>query len=68
VNPADVASNMVYFRTPDRPAATVARALEKAGLRCGAPTAPDQIRLVTHLDISRDDTKEICRIIRSLAV
>ena len=68
VNPGCVASNMVYFRTPDHPALRVAQALEKAGIRCGAPTAPDQIRLVTHLDISRGDTKEICRLIQSLEV
>jgi len=68
VNPADVASNMVYFRTPGQEASRIAQALEKAGIRCGAPTAPDQIRLVTHLDVSRADTAEICRLIRALAV
>jgi threonine aldolase len=66
VDPASVASNMVYFRTPGRPASAVAQALEKHGIRCGAPAAPDQIRLVTHLDVSRDDTKEIAALIGSM--
>jgi len=66
VDPNAVASNMIYFRTPGHPAADVAAALERVGIRCGTPTAPDQIRLVTHLDVSREDTREIIRLIGSL--
>ncbi len=66
VDVREVESNMVYFRTPGRSAATVAQALEKCGIRCGAPTGPDQIRLVTHLDISREDTREICKLLGSI--
>jgi threonine aldolase len=65
VSPDTVASNMVYFRTPGREAAPVVQALETHGIRSGA-TGPDQIRLVTHLDVSREDTKEIVRIIGSM--
>jgi threonine aldolase len=65
VDPADVATNMVYFRTPGRNAAGVVQALEAQGIRSGA-TGPDQIRFATHLDVSREDTKEIVRILDSL--
>ena len=65
VDPAAVATNMVYFRTPGRDAAKVVAALESQGVRSGA-TGLDQIRFVTHLDVSRQDTKEIGRILESL--
>ncbi len=65
VNPKDVATNMVYFRTPGRDAAQVVEALEKLGIRCGA-TGPDQIRFVTHLDVSREDTKQIARLLETV--
>jgi threonine aldolase len=65
VDPKDVASNMVFFRTPGREAEKVVQALEKQGIRSGA-TGPDQVRFVTHLDVSREDTKEVTRIIGSM--
>ena len=65
VDPAAVPTNMVYFRTPGRDAARVVEALEAQGIRSGA-TGPDQIRFATHLDVSREDTKEIVRILGSL--
>ncbi len=65
VNPGDVATNMVYFRTPGRDAAKVVEELEKQGIRSGA-TGPDQIRFVTHLDVSREDTKQILRILETV--
>jgi threonine aldolase len=65
VDPADVATNMVYFKTPGRDAAKVVAALEAQGIRSGA-TGPEQIRFATHLDVSRGDTKEIVRILESL--
>ena len=61
----DVVTNMIYFNTPGREAAKVVAALEKQGVRSGA-TGPEQIRFVTHLDVSRDDTKEIVRIVEAL--
>jgi threonine aldolase len=65
VDPAGVATNMVYFRTPGRDAAKAVAALEVLGIRSGA-TGPDQIRFVTHLDVSKQDTKEIVRILESV--
>jgi len=56
---------MIYFRTPGREAAKVVDTLERNGIRSGA-TGPDQIRFVTHLDVSREDTKEIVRIVEKL--
>ena len=53
------------FPNPGRDAAKVVEALEKHGIRSGA-TGPDQIRFVTHLDVSREDTKEIVRILGSV--
>jgi len=42
--------------------ADVVAALERQGIRSGA-TASVQIRLVTHMDVSREDTREIARLI-----
>jgi threonine aldolase len=64
VNPKDVATNMVYFRTPGRDAAKVVEQLETQGIRSGS-TGPDQIRFVTHLDVSREDTTRIVRILET---
>ena len=57
-------TNMVYFHTPGRDAAKVVEALGSQGIRGGA-TGPDQIRFVTHLDVSREDTKEIVRVLEA---
>ena len=65
VDPAGVPTNMVYFRTPGRDAAGVVEVLESQGIRSGA-TGPDQIRFVTHLDVSKQDTREIVRILESV--
>ena len=65
VDPKDVASNMVFFRTPGREPEKVVQALEKQGIRSGA-TGPDQVRFVTHLDVAREDTREITRILASV--
>jgi len=58
----NVATNIIYFRTPGRDAAAVVRTLGQEGILSGAAGA-DQIRFVTHLDISRDDAREIARIL-----
>jgi len=63
----DVVTNMIYFRTPGREAAKVVDTLERNGIRSGA-TGPDQIRFVTHLDVSREDTKEIVEIVERLRI
>jgi threonine aldolase len=64
VNPKDVATNMVYFKTPGRNAVKVVEALQRLGIRSDS-TGPDQIRLVTHLDITAEDTQQIVRILEN---
>jgi threonine aldolase len=64
IDPAEVTTNILYFRTPGRDPAKVVQALGGLGVLSGA-SDPDQIRFVTHLDVSRKDTEEIARIIRS---
>jgi threonine aldolase len=67
LDPSDIPSNMVYFRTPGRSAEDVVAALEKQGIRSGA-TGPEEIRFVTHLDVSREDTRQIIRILEAITV
>jgi len=62
VDPREVPTNIVYFRAPGKDAEAVVRALEAKGILGGA-TGPDQVRLVTHLDVSREDTREIAGIL-----
>jgi len=59
----DVVTNIVYFRTPGRDAQVVVDALARLGILSWA-TGPDQVRFVTHLDISRADTREIAAILQ----
>ncbi len=66
LNPGDVVTNIIYFRTPDRNPDDVVHALEQKGILSGPPAGPHLIRFVTHLDISRKDTLEIARIIQDL--
>jgi threonine aldolase len=68
VDPAEVVTNIMYFRTPGRKAADVTESLERQGILAGSPTAEDQLRLVTHIDISREDAREIARIIAAAKV
>jgi threonine aldolase len=63
LDPGDVVTNIIYFRTPERKAQSVVDALAKLGILSWA-TGADQVRFVTHLDISREDTGEIAGIIR----
>lgn len=60
-----VVTNIIYFDTPGRDADAVVKTLEAAGIRSGA-SGPNTIRFVTHLDISREDAKEVCAIVGSL--
>jgi threonine aldolase len=62
LDPMDVVTNIIYFRTPGRDAEAVVRSLAEQGILSWA-TSVDQVRFVTHLDISRDDTREIVRIL-----
>jgi threonine aldolase len=62
LDPCDVATNIIYFRTPRRDAEEVVRALGQTGVLSGA-SGPDQVRFVTHLDVSREDAREIVNIL-----
>jgi threonine aldolase len=65
VDPADVVTNILYFSTPGRDAESVVCALAAKGVLSLA-TGPDQVRFVTHLDVSAGDTKNIVRIVETL--
>jgi threonine aldolase len=65
LDPRSVATNIIYFDTPGRDADAVVKTLEAAGIRAGA-SGPSTIRFVTHLDISREDAKQVCVIVGSL--
>jgi threonine aldolase len=65
IRPEGVASNIVLFDTGETDAYRLADALGKSGVLSIA-TGDHQIRMVTHLDISRKDIGEICRIIGGL--
>jgi len=57
-----VETNILYFNTSQN-ADIIVSALGKKGIICGA-ASPKSIRMVTHLGISDEDTKEICKIIK----
>jgi threonine aldolase len=63
----DVPTNIIYFETPGRAADDVVKALEAAGIRSGA-SGPNSIRFVTHLDISREDAKQVASIVGRLSL
>ncbi len=65
IDPWEVETNIVIFGTGETPAETVAGKLAEAGVLCFSVGARD-IRMVTHLDLSRDDIEEVCAIIRGL--
>jgi threonine aldolase len=66
VDPAEVVTNILYFTAAEgRGAESVVQALAAKGIMCFA-TGPDQVRFVTHLDVSAGDTREIVRIVESL--
>jgi threonine aldolase len=64
LNLDDVVTNIIYFRTPGRDAQSMVDRLATHGILSWA-TGPDQVRFVTHLDISREDTREIARILHT---
>ena len=67
IDPAEVVTNIIYFRTPGREAAAVVEALRRQGILSDTSGA-DRVRFVTHIDISREDTREIVRIISAATV
>ena len=64
---ADVVTNIIYFRTPGRDAEAVVKSLAANGILSWA-TAADQVRFVTHLDISKEDTREIAGILEKAKI
>lgn len=63
----DVVTNIIYFRTPGQDAARVVDTLARQGILSGA-SAADQIRFVTHIDVSKEDTEEIARIVEKAKI
>jgi threonine aldolase len=57
IDPATVETNIVIFRTTAMPAAPLADLLRAAGVHV-LPTGPDEIRAVTHLDVSSAQVDE----------
>ena len=64
VDPQSIETNIIYLQTPARPAAEIAESLKSKGLLCGA-TGPNTIRMVTSLEISREDVDAVREIILS---
>lgn len=65
IDPETVDTNIIIFKTPGINAELIVEKLAAAGILCFS-VGPDAIRMVTHLDISHEDTDEICRTIRDL--
>ena len=58
-----VETNIVFFNTPQPNAPQAVRALEERGVRCLA-LGPSRMRLVTHLDVSAEQTKQACEALK----
>ncbi len=67
VAPGKVETNIVFFDTVSHSAAKISESLGKQGVLC-SPAGAERVRLVTCLNISKDDIKEVCGIIRSLTI
>ncbi len=65
IDPGLVDTNIIIFNTPKTNAELIVEKLKTAGVLCFS-VGSDAIRMVTHLDISHEDTDEICRIIREM--
>ncbi|MPZ62435.1 MAG: low specificity L-threonine aldolase [Propionibacteriales bacterium] len=63
-DPASVDTNMVVLDVQD--AATFVRACEEEGVRTGM-VGPRSVRLVTHLDVTEEDTEKACDVLARLA-
>jgi threonine aldolase len=67
LDPNDVVTNILYFRTPGRKAADVVKILARQGI-LSWDTAADQVRFVTHIDVSADDAREIAGVIEKTKI
>lgn len=67
IDPREVETNILYFDTPGNDAARISRLLKENGILAN-PSASDRIRMVANLEVSAEDTGEICRILQRLDV
>jgi threonine aldolase len=65
LNPAEVETNILYFRLTSMPAPEVVNRLGEAGVRVLA-TGPDTIRAVTNLNVGAEDIQSAIRIFKRL--
>jgi len=65
IDPGEVETNIIIFRTPGNDAVKIVAALKRLGVLC-FNLGTDAIRMVTHLDISDADSAAVCRAIESL--
>jgi threonine aldolase len=66
VDPGSVETNIVIFRTRKIAAATLVDRLKAAGVLC-LSISTDQVRMVTHADVTRDQVLEAAREARRIA-
>lgn len=67
IEPQQVETNIIFFKTIDTPAQQVVNLLADKDILCFA-TGAHTIRMVTHLDISEDDTAYIIKTIQELII
>jgi threonine aldolase len=63
VDPANVPTNIVVVDVPSAP--DVVAAAEEHGVRIGA-VGPQRVRLLTHLDVSREDAEQAAKVVGSI--
>jgi threonine aldolase len=63
VDPANVPTNIVVVDVPSAP--DVVAAAEEHGVRIGA-VGPQRVRLLTHLDVSREDAEQAAKVLASI--
>jgi len=67
IEPQEVETNILYFDTPGIEAARVSKLLAESGILAN-PSGNRRIRMVTNLDLSAEDIRAVCRILRGLKV
>jgi threonine aldolase len=63
IDPATVPTNIVVVDVPS--AADVVAAAAEQGVRVGA-VGPQRVRLLTHLDVSREDAEQAAKVLASV--
>ncbi len=66
IDPTEVETNIVVFRSTARPAADFVRMLREEGLAVNA-TSPETVRAVAHLDVSMEDIDRAAEIVAKVA-